>query len=302
MPIFSILAFACNVSGKDDFPGINLHRLDLSQFSKEQPNRKINLLFIHHSVGAALLAEPGAKSGEYCLYDTHPEGGGLKRLLIKNNYSVHEATYNSKLGQDTDINHWRAKFTDHMDLVLKTKRQDILLDDNNINRIIVFKSCYPNNYFTGDGESPGNPDSPERTIWNAKSSYNSLLPLFAKYPNILFVAVTAPPMVKPFMNKYKEFFYNIIGKGTGNIGERARIFNNWLADNDKGWLSNYKYNNVVVFDLYDILTGNGSSNWTKYPTKNGKDSHPNRDGNTKTAHLFIDFINQAIIYSGIKFD
>jgi len=70
------------------------------------------------------------------------------------------------------------------------------------------------------------------------------------------------------------------------MGKRARVFNNWLKD--------YDLKNVVVFDLYDILTGEGDSNWTKYPTRDGKNSHPNSEGNTKAATEFIDFINKAV--------
>lgn len=277
-----------------------MHSLDLTEYSAEKPTNHLNLLFIHHSCGATWLADAGEKVGEYCLYQTHPNGGGLRRLLQQNNYNVHEATYGSQIGQDTDINHWPAKFRDQMDLILKIRHQDDVLSADEVNQIVVFKSCYPNNTIIADGLPPGTPDSPERTIWNCKAAYNSLLPIFKKYPNTLFVAVTAPPTVKPWINKYKEFILNLLGKGPENIGMRARLFNNWLVNTKSGWLASYELKNVVVFDYYNILTDDGKSNWTQYPTRDGKDSHPSAGGNSIASEKFIIFLNKAVNYAGLK--
>jgi len=276
-----------------------IQRMDLSNFESVKPNIPINLLFIHHSCGATLMAASGEKAGEYCLWETHPNGGGLRKKLLANNYIVHEATYSSIVGQDTDINHWHSKFQKQMNLILKTRLQDETLEDGQVNQIVVFKSCYPNNGFTNTGSSPGDPDSSEKTVWNAKAAYNSLLPIFKKHSDTLFIAVTAPPMVKPWVNRYKEILLNIIGKGPEKIGERARSFNNWLVDAKSGWLADYKQNNVLVFDLYDILTDNGVSNWAQYSTRNGKNSHPNSQGNTKAAKQFVEFINQSVRHAGL---
>ena len=257
---FWITFFAMNLSGCEDqsiqgVTNMDVKEIDLTSYSTEKPEKRLNFLFIHHSCGATLMADKGEKSGEYCLWPNHPNGGGLRSLLEQNNYSVHEATYGSKIGEDTDINHWHAKFQNYMDIVLKTDHQDNLYKDDSINQVIVFKSCYPNNKIKADGTSPGDPDSPERTLWNCKAAYNSLLPFFREHPGTLFVAMTAPPIVKPWMNRYKEKLLNLIGKGPEQTGKRARVFNNWLKDVEIGWLKDYDLKNVVVFDLYDILTG-----------------------------------------------
>ena len=295
MLLFFFLTTGCGNQGQPNSKKSSVKELDLSTYSDE----KLDLLFIHHSCGATLMADKGEKKGEYCLYPTHPNGGGLRSLLKQNNYNVHEATYGSKIGRDTDINHWHARFRDHMDIILKTDLQDKVYTDDAINNIVVFKSCYPNNRIIADGTSPGNPDSPERTLWNCKAAYNSLLPYFKEHPKTLFIAMTAPPIVKPWMNRYKEKVLNIVGKGPEKIGIRARLFNNWLKDTESGWLSRYKQKNVIVFDYYDILTGKGQSNWTKYSTRDGKNSHPNSEGNTKAATEFINFINRAVRYAGM---
>ena len=298
MLITLTLISGCDIGSKNSSPNPVVHPLNLTEYSTEKSNEPLNLLFIHHSSGATLFADSGEKSGEYCLFESHPNGGGLRNLLRQNNYNVHEATYGSKLGEHTDINHWHSKFRDHIDLALKTKIQDDLLDDE-VNQIIMFKSCYPNNHFISYGTPTGDPDLAEKTVWNAKAAYNSLLPIFKKYPNTLFVVVTAPPIVKPWMNKYKEILLRLIGKGPEKIGERARLFNNWLVDTKDGWLSDYTLQNIVVFDYYDILTDNGKSYWTQYPTKDGKNSHPSSAGNSLAAEKFVIFINQATKYAGL---
>lgn len=263
------------------------------------PGEPLRLLFIHHSCGGQLLADPGQKtggesgSGERCIYVSHPNGGGLRSLLASVGYEVHELTYESRLGADTDIEHWRRKFADHMDDLLRVDRQDRLYADGRTNHIVVFKSCYPNNDFVGPGVEPGDPDSPERTVANAKAAYRSLLPLFQERPEVLFVAVTAPPRADPTAGGLKTRIKKWFGSEPKSA-DWAREFNSWLADKEAGWLADYKPGNVAVFDYYDILTGNGRGNWSAYPTGGGSDSHPDRNGNTTAARSFLPLLDEAV--------
>ena len=303
--IFVITLTGCKDESMRGATDMDVKEIDLSSYSTEKPEKRLNLLFIHHSCGAALLANPGEKSGEYCLYSSHPNGGGLRSVLEENNYSVHEATYGSKVGEDTDINHWHAKFRDHMNTILRTDHQDRLYSDNSVNNIVVFKSCYPNNDIKADGTPPGDPDSPERTMASCKAAYNSLFELFRQQPDTLFVAVTPPPLAKPVLYKKEkmlEFLKTLVGRPdtVEKVGRRARAFNNWLKDTEAGWLSNYNLKNVVVFDYYDILTKDGGSNWAKYPTKQGRDSHPSGEGNAIASKEFVIFLNKAMRYAGLS--
>ena len=299
MSAIFLLSAGCNNQSSEVDGNAHVKKLDLSQYSAEKPEKTLNLLFIHHSCGATLLADKGEKSGKYCLYLSHPNGGGMRSLLEQNNFNVHEATYGSKIGQDADICHWHAKFRDKVDIILKTDIQDKLYQDDSVNNIILFKSCYPANNILSDGIPPGDPDSPEKTLANYKAAYHGLLPYFRQQPKTLFVAMTAPPLVKPRMNPLKEFLLNLVGKGPKQVGRRARLFNSWLKDIESGWLHNYSLKNIVVFDYYDILTGKGNSNWTKYPTKGGRNSHPSSEGNKIAAKNFVVFINKAVRYAGL---
>lgn len=259
----------------------------------------MDLLFIHHSCGGQLLADPGEQvdgqrgSGERCIYTTHPNGGGLRAKLEAAGYQVNELSYESRLGKDTDIQHWRAKFTDHMDDLLRISKQDAFLPAGRTNSIVVFKSCYPNNDYVGMGEEAGDPDSPVRTVANSKASYNSLLPIFQERPATLFVAVTPPPRAEPkpkgFKAKLKSLF-----RSAPKDAQYARYFNDWLADTSHGWLADYPLHNVVVFDYYNILTKEGESDWSRFATGDGQDSHPSQMGNKIAADAFVAFLAKAV--------
>lgn len=263
----------------------------------------MNLLFIHHSCGGALLAAPGPQvggahdSGERCIYDSHPNGGGLRDHLAAAGYRVHQASYGSLIGEDTDLCHWRAKFATQMERILRTERQDALLPEGQTNRIVCFKSCYPNNGFTARGHEPGDPDDCERTVVNAKAAYRALLPLLRAQPDVLFVAFTAPPLAEFKPVGWRQRIKNWL-KPVDQGGSLAREFNAWLADREQGWLAQYDLPNVVVFDFYHLLTGEGATDYAAFPTYDGRDSHPSREGNEKVAAAFLPFLSQAVAGMG----
>ncbi|HQP57152.1 MAG TPA: SGNH/GDSL hydrolase family protein [Syntrophorhabdus sp.] len=283
---------------------MQIKTLDLSQYSDKGPGDPVHLLFIHHSCGGQLFADKGPEEGENCIYKTHPNGGGLRQLLEENNYIVHEASYGSLIGDKTDICHWNVKFRDHMDKILACRNQDEIFQDHTRNSVVMFKSCFPNSWIESEGRAPGDPDSCKKTMENYKAAYNALLEYFRQQPGTLFVAVTAPPLAKPVLyrkGKLIELAKTISGRPDTieKVGPRARAFNNWLKDVEGGWLKGYELDNVVVFDYYDILTENGKSDWAKYPSRDGTDSHPSSEGNRKAAEAFAPLLNRAVHRIGL---
>lgn len=271
--------------------------LDLSAVSAAPPSEPVDLLFLHHSIGAQLLAEPGSDDSKA---GTHPNGGGLRRLLAAQSYRVHEATYGSKLGEHTDLFDWLPKFRDHMPEVLQIAEQDSVLPDGKKNRVVLWKSCFPNSYFVGAGTEPGNPSGPELTLANAKATLRALLPVFAKQPDTLFVFLTTPPPLGQTDSEpaAKWLLKKALGKATQadvirTRGQLARAFANWAASKD-GWLKDYPHQNVAVFDLYDVMTDHGESSFLRYPSGQGFDNHPNSTGNRKVAGALVPFLNRAV--------
>ncbi|MEA3357526.1 MAG: hypothetical protein U9Q67_03760 [Patescibacteria group bacterium] len=302
MAVVIILAFSlegCERNNAKEISEIKVKEVDLSRYSNANPKNKQKILFIHHSCGGQWLADQGSENEVFSksrIYMAHPNGGGLRKLLEDNNYEVHEASYGSKIGDKTDICHWNAKFREQIDDILKCDMQDDLYDGLSKNQIVMFKSCYPNNQIESYGKEPGNPDSSSKTLANYKAAYNSILKYFRKYPDTLFVCITAPPLAQNIPSRTKEFIKNVLGSENSvkAMGIRAREFNNWLKDIENGWLSKYELKNVAVFDYYDILTNCGESNYSMYPTRGGKDSHPSSEGNSIAARTFLPFLNRAM--------
>jgi hypothetical protein len=281
--------------------------MDLSQFDDDAPGLPIRLLFIHHSVGGTLMADRGPIAGEQApqwIAESHPNGGGLRSLLTEAGYQVHEASYGSRLGENTDLFDWLPKFRDSMDDILRIDNQDQTLPDGQTNQVVMFKSCFPNSFFVGEGEAPGNPDGPELTLANAQAMMNALREQLAAHPEVLFVYVTAPPMAPPYAQPlWKYLVKRILGSGVSAEDLRrshdiARQFNNWVRS-PEGWLNGYPHHNIVVFDFFDVLTDHGQSNMLRYPTGGGSDSHPATEGTQAAAREFMPLINRAVRYAGL---
>ena len=245
------------------------------------PDEVVKLIFIHHSTGENWLAD---------------DYGGLGNELGANNYFVSDTNYGwgpDSIGDNTDIPLWIEWFRSpqtptYMDALFNENEQHSsytrsLSDPGGENQIIMFKSCFPNSELTG---SPNDPPGTyeDLSVGGAKYVYNQLLQYFAARPDKLFVVITAPPL------------------SDQSYAENARAFNLWLVND---WLSenNYSFNNVAIFDFYNILTASnahhqyqngqiehvaGSSNTLYYPSG---DDHPSAEGSRKATKEFIPLLN-----------
>jgi hypothetical protein len=282
-------------------PTPTFHQADgFAGYASAPVDRQLGLVFLHHSVGEQWLADLEGVAG-----NPHGNGGGLRRALESNGYRVRDATYGSRLGEKTDLLDWLPKFTAHLDEVLRVAHQDDALPEGERSQIVLFKSCYPNNYFKARGSEPGDPNGPELTVANAKASFRALLQVFARSPETLFVFVTTPPLAggTPREQLGKVLVKRLLGRPLA--AERliqqvrlAREFRDWIIAPD-GWLASYALKNVVVFDYYDVLTKHSSSLFLEYPSGGGRDSHPNTLGNQAATAAFAPFLNRAVRRMGL---
>jgi hypothetical protein len=127
------------------------------------------------------------------------------------------------------------------------------------NTVVLFKSCFPNSAgISGDPNdpprlsSPGHPnpiwgatssDTDVTTVTNIKGLYRDLLSHFATRQDKLFILLTPPPV------RIEDQFVD-------GSSDRARAINNWLVNH---WLDNYPYNNVAVFDFFNVLTSSAGN-------------------------------------------
>jgi hypothetical protein len=271
------------------------------------PALPVKLIFIHHSCGENWLAD---------------DNGGLGIALRDNNYFVSDTNYGwgpDSIGDRTDIGNWYDWFrgpsspTYLADLYNESGQWSsysrLATDPGGPNRIVMFKSCFPNSDLQGNPDDPvppiaSNPlrsqsyDSPDHTVANAKGIYIDLLNYFSTKQDTLFVMITAPPRTDATYSK------------------NARAFNQWLVND---WLKDYPYKNIYVFDFYNVLTTNGGDpsvndlnatlgnhhrwwngavqhrvnmahNTSAYPSG---DDHPSQAGNLKATGEYVPLLNYA---------
>jgi hypothetical protein len=257
------------------------------QDNPQPPEDVVKLIFIHHS------------TGENWLMDDY---GGLGLALQANNYFVSDTNYGwgpDGIGDRTDIPDWLEWFVEpkrdgYMDAVYKESDANAggwnyytrsLSGPGGENQIIMFKSCFPNSDLYGNPNDPPQPGS-DFTVANAKYIYNQLLTYFITRPDKLFVVITAPPLQRP------------------SEPENARAFNIWLVND---WLeeNDYPYNNVAVWDFYNVLTHPNNHHRyvdgnVEYVTHHGNnrlyydswgDDHPNESGSQKATEEFVPMLN-----------
>lgn len=258
------------------------HKVANVEISPDRPKKHLKALFIHHSVGGRWLAEPGGREATGNeIWKLHPEGGGLRKALEDQGYSIDEASYGSELGENTDDGDWLPKFREKLD---KMKGHEI----------VIFKSCFPNNNLDNG-----------KALEQAEASYSALLPIFAQHPDILFVRITTPPLAPKVAKEplWKVLARVVMGKPQPGprlvrSGPLARKLAEWAVSPD-GWLKGYDKKNVAVFDFYDILT-DGKSDYLAFPTMDGYDSHPTRAGYDKATAQFVPFLNRAVRRAGLS--
>jgi hypothetical protein len=254
-----------------------------------------NLVFIHHSCGGIWL------------YD-----GGLRDALLDKAYIDEQISieYGSQLepdpgrpaslaptpGDNTDMIHWIYWFNDYLQGIRTHGAQD------GVNRIVMFKSCYPNTYIPFDDIPPGDPfwtyspahyravyrhpDGPTETYIHPETGYE-YLPLeqiFAAHPDILFIPVTFPPM------DWADIYWQ---PPEPESIARYRGFQMWLRDE---WWPSYQerypnHNNVFVLDWYDFLANPADAvEWPNFLRPEygggGGDSHPNEFAVTRSTEVF----------------
>jgi hypothetical protein len=228
----------------------------LDQFSSTR------MIFLHHSVGEGILT-----------------AGGLRERLLDMGILVKSATYGDEIGQETDINNWSEKFRNRMDDILNFRAHPNMYNtDGTINDIVMFKSCFPNSNLIGKGVFPGDPSSPEKTIANFQASFENLGKEFTKYPDRLFVYLTAPPLIPEL--------------SLAENAARARQFNNWLINDFlPGYKKEMAVDNFVIFDLFDVLAGVDNFLKMEYRRNIPGDPHPNMAGSKDAARQFAHFFS-----------
>lgn len=231
------------------------------------PPAPVKVVFVHHSTGEGWLAD---------------EGGGLGIALRDAGWFVSDTNYgwgpadadagDGTIGDHTDIGSWWSWFVGpHRDTYVAALLAESgphcdysrrASDPGGTNRVVMFKSCFPNSQLGGSPSDPvpaiaANPlrgegsGSEYHTVANAKGIYVALREYFATRTDVLWVVVTAPPLTPASTD--------------AAAASNARALDDWLLNE---WLAGYPHRNVFVFDFFNVLTSDGGSTRTNDPGVN----------------------------------
>jgi hypothetical protein len=211
------------------------------------PGSLFRLYFIHLSCGENWLAD----------------GDGGLRKAIENAVTENGhrfRVFDSSTG-NADHCEWTERFNNN--------------DDWEGFDIVMFKSCFPASHI----------DSTQMLKAYKKVYRKWLMKIFKAHPDILFIIVTAPPLVPNSTDQPSA--------------DRARQFNNWLVI---GFIKKYNkknpgFNNVAVFDFFNVLanaSGTDRNMLKKEYRIDEWDSHPNPKGNKEATEEFIPFLRTAV--------
>jgi hypothetical protein len=208
------------------------HNIDTN--NTNLPARTHKLVFVHASIGQAWLGISMGRLGD---------------TLGDNNYYVSDwLVYNHEdSGLSHDYFHWYNTFADGLNLlsnhnVIESNYSRSISDPGGENDIIMIKPCGSTYMAMGgnpdDSPSGCDPRQAGNNVSDIKQVMLSLLSdIFSQHPEKIFVLLTAPPCPQ--------------GVKCGN--EQARAIANWMVHD---MLDGYDVGNVMVFDLYNVLTSN----------------------------------------------
>jgi hypothetical protein len=216
------------------------------------------MVWHHHSTGQCLL------------------DGGLLGALRKNNYAFADINYKEAvvdgycIGDHTDPPDFPKNFNTpkYFEAIASWE-----LPAGQKHEIVMFKSCYPASNIRSDQQ-----------LEQYKQYYDSMLPTFRAHPEILFIAMSTPPLVR--------------GDTGSAAAARARRFAKWITTEYAQGVRNVK-----VFDLFAALAvreGQAQENTLvpQFATSRG-DSHPSPAGARAVTRLFIPWLNRAVREAGL---
>jgi hypothetical protein len=224
-----------------------------------KPSKPLSMVWLHHSTGDALLK------------------GGLLSALMGDNLAFHDINYSEAtvdgyvIGDHTDVPEWPKTFNTPRFFDTVTTWE---LSGGKHHDVVMFKSCFPNSEITSDA-----------MLDDYKRTYSELLPTFKAHPEMMFVAMSTPPLVK--------------AETEPAAAARARKFAGWLTTEYAAGVKNVK-----VFDLFNalaILPDKPDAN-TLAPqfAVARKDSHPSHEGAQAVTRQFIPWFNRAVREAGFS--
>jgi hypothetical protein len=223
------------------------------------PESTTKLIFVHASIGEAWLSPWGFLGSSY-------DNNGYS--LMENNYFVSDYNiHNHPELPGHDYCAWEVVFGDPgwVDVFLNHNalegNYDRIADPGGQNNIVMIKPCGTQYPIYGNPDDPPGGECPEAgtgwTVGQVKQAMLNTLESLRQYPDTFFVLVAAPAICIPGENgcggDYDPIYH----------GANARAVASWMVND---LLDDYDVGNVMVFDLYGVLTSNQEGEGDTCPT------------------------------------
>jgi hypothetical protein len=236
--------------------------------------KKPNILFIHHSVGHALIRD-----------------GKLRQIFSEAGFAFWDHGYNDPYSGLSDEKGGRAgcywipdndttPFGLAKLLNMNPKKDNAIKKILQNHDMIMMKSCFPANKIMKDDHIKDVSNPHRRSIYNYKRHYQSIAEVARRYPDKMFIIITTPPL-HPEVTTREEAI-------------RAKQIADWLISNE--YLGNHR--NLLVFDLFSVLADEKTYmlQASFQPDEEGGNSHPNPVANMMAAPLLADFVINKYLF------
>ncbi len=245
-------------------------------------NDNLRILFIHHSTGQNLIRQGGVRN----LIAQRNKRDGTAHEFWDHDYNEIGLTDPSgeRTGisfnipdDDTDPIGYDRLFSQPVHNPPDNALSHILKYD-----VVIFKSCFPVSAVHSRPQ-----------LQQYQQHYASIRDTLKRYPHILFIVVTQPPLVP------QSSLGMVLGRSSRWMwtndadAVRAREFSHWLTSQD--FLMGLP--NATTFDLFDLLAEPASSpshpNTLRAEYRSGRlgyDAHPNEAANKAIAPIFVNAI------------
>ncbi len=234
-----------------------------------------NVIFLHHSTGANLIAQGNVRPLLTGLgYDFWDHGYNVDGLTMPDG-TVAPYIYN--IPDNTNPDGLAAIFAQEYRPDPATGTPFNAFSGLLRHDVVIFKSCFPASAISDDD-----------MLNQYKAWYVGIRDRAELFPDHLFIAFSTPPLTPLATNRAEA--------------KRARAFANWLKS--QAFLAGHP--NFFVFDFFGLLAepegSRGDRNMLRdryRPADPPDDSHPNLQANRRIGPVFAHFIDNAVnVYAG----
>jgi hypothetical protein len=267
--------------------------LSLNSCKQKEKISDMNIIYLHHSTGAAIWEGRKPSIITRAARKISPEMAdivGQKAILPKlfqnynreNDKNDHINIKEMAFPKDSPYGWYNFPY-DYYNIWVKNAGNQSYMGEPTLEiltkeyQVIIFKHCYPVSHIQVDQDS-ADINSKYQSLANYKLQYEALRNKIHEFPKTKFILFTGAALVRSAASE--------------DEAKRAREFFTWVKD-----VWDQPGDNIYIWDLYNLETEGGVYFKDEYAVS-PNDSHPNGEFAGKAAHLLFNRIIDVIEKNG----